>query len=208
MRNCSIRSIFLLLLAIAGSGAASAEAWVVPPPGWVFAPSIPCDLDPARAAKPARPNQAVYAVCDDQMALFRRGLDEARAGGRLLLVTFGATWCPWCASLQRHFAGPDLLRAGGDGDPSRAFHHIDLGLSHVYEGQKETITSGEAVLGLILSRTPSVRMRSIPFLAVVDPASSERVFARNLDDVATKGGDFDVARLRSVLIEAHAAVRR
>ena len=201
---------FVAVLATVGiSATANAAEWVVPPPGYTMKASLPCELDPGRAARPTRPNQAIYQVCEDQMALFRRGLDEAKASGKLLLVTFGATWCPWCASLQRYVPGPELFGHKSEGlDLGQAFLHLEIGLSYIYEGQKETIPSGDDVLALVLVRAPGVKVRAIPFLAVIDPTTTDRVVARNLDDVATRGGDFDLGRVRNVFIEAHGVVRQ
>ncbi len=202
-----VRCVAMLAL-FGASATVNAAEWIVPPPGYKMKTSLPCDLDPARAARPARPNQAIYQVCDDQMALFRRGLDDAKASGKLLLVTFGATWCPWCASLQRYLPGPELFGHKSDGrDLGQAFLHLEIGLSYIYEGQKETIPSGDDVLAVVLARAPGVKLHTIPFLAVIDPTSPDRVVARNLDDVAMRGGDFDLAKLRAVFIEAHEALR-
>jgi thiol-disulfide isomerase/thioredoxin len=203
-------SRLLLILALLGfSLPARAGEWIVPPANYAFKSSVPCELDPAKAARPARPNQAMYRVCDDQMALFRRGLDEAKGSGKLLLVTFGATWCPWCASLQRYLPGPELLGRKGAGlDLARAFHHVEIGLSYIYEGQKEPIPSGDDVLALVLARAPGVKLQMIPFMAVIDPADADRVVARDLGNVAKAGGEFDVARVRAVFVEAYDVMRR
>lgn len=200
----------LLIVTLLGSSVpVHAGEWVVPPAKYTFKTSVPCDLDPVKAARPARPNQAMYQVCDDQMALFRRGLDDAKASGKLLLVTFGATWCPWCTSLQRYMPGPELFGYAGEGlNLERAFHHIEIGLSYVYDGQKEPIPSGDAVLALVLARAPGVRLNMIPFLAVIDPMNADRVVARDLGNVAKAGGEFDVAKVRAAFVEAHDAMRR
>ena len=200
----------LLILALLGACLpARAGEWVVPPANYTFKTSVPCELDPAKAARPARPNQAVYQVCADQVALFRRGLDEAKANGKLLLVTFGATWCPWCASLQRYLPGPELFGHKGAGlDLGQAFHHLEIGLSFIYEGQKEPIPSGDAVLALVVARAPGVKLQMIPFLAVIDPTNTDRIVARDLGHVAKAGGDFDVAKVRAALIAAHDVMRR
>lgn len=207
-----IRAVPLAAAILAlGSGAlpaAQPSPWTVPPPAYAFTAPAVCSTDPARAGKPTRPNHAAYRVCDDQMELFRQALAEAQAGGRLLLVSFGATWCPWCASMQRHLAGNALLagRAGGV-DLATAFHSVEIALSTLDKGQKADVPSGEAVLALVLRQASGVKVRTIPFLAVIDPADATRVFARNLDDVATRSGDFDIDRVRTVIADSHAVVR-
>jgi thiol-disulfide isomerase/thioredoxin len=202
----------ILALTIAAAtlvpGTAAAD-WSVPPAGYAYTASTPCLDDPGRAGKPQRPNQAAYRVCEDQMALFKQALFEAKASRKLLLVSFGATWCPWCASLQRRMPTADLLGRKGDAvDYGKAFHYVEIGLSTLHKGQKAKIPSGEAVLAMVLERAPGVKIRTIPFIAVIDPDVADRAFARNLDDTATRDGDFDVARVRAVLTEAHDFMRK
>lgn len=185
---------------------ATAE-WAIPPPSSRFAPLPACIADPVRAERPARPGAAVYRICSDQTALFAGALAEARATGKLLLVTFGATWCSSCAGLQRRIKTPDVLGHAPDSiDYGASFHHLEIGVSATEKGQKVALPSGEAVLQLVLARAPGVKLRAVPFLAVVDPTRPERTFARNLDDLETRDG-IDPARFRAVLAEAYAAVR-
>lgn len=186
-----------------------ASNWSAPPQDYSFEPPVPCRDAPDRAARPARPRDARYAVCADQMALFLRAVAEARAGGKLLLVTFGATWCEWCANLQRQLASPGLFGSPtGSGALGTDFHHVEIGISMTFKGEKSAIPSGERVLAHVLSRAKSVAARSVPFVAVIDPTSADRVAARNLDDIAIGSrGEFDVERLRDVLNQAAAHVR-
>lgn len=178
-----------------------------PPAGYVFKAPASCEEDAEKAKKALRPGQATYAICADQMALFNQALAEARASGQLLLVTFGATWCPWCASLQKRMQGDELLGHKGDGiDYGATFRHIEIGLSMIEKGKKAGIPSGEAVLEAVLARTAGVKIRAIPFVAVIDPKHPERVWARNIDDIATKDGSHDLDRLRALLREARAHV--
>lgn len=195
---------FMLVASIA----TCARADAVPPPGYVFRPASPCLDDPVRAGRPARPGQALYEVCADQMALYAAGLATAEKSGKLLLVTFGATWCPWCATLQKAMPTPEILGRKDDGfDPGATFHHIEIGLSTLDRGKKADIPSGEAVLQLVLARAPATKIRAIPFLAVIDPKQPAKVFARNLDDLAKADSTHDMSRFRSVLADAHAFTR-
>lgn len=186
----------------------AAAPWSLPEQQ-TFVPPAVCTTDPAGAGKATRPGHATYRVCEDQMSIFRKGLADARAQGKLLLVVFGASWCPWCATLQKHLAGPELLGPGAsrDIDLREALLPIEIALSTLDKGQKADVTSGEQVLALLLAKAPDVKMRMIPFIAVVDPRDDTRVLARNLDDVANRSGDFNVARARDLLVEAHATVR-
>lgn len=202
----------LSLLVVAGvqvTGALSASAQHLPPVGYAFKQAEPCLEDAARASKPSRPNDAAYQVCADQMAVFATGLAEAKASGKLLLVTFGATWCPWCATLQNLLPTKEVLGRTGDAlDYGRTFHHIEIGLSTVYKGKKADIPSGEAVLAWTLQRAGGAKIKSIPFVAVIDPANPDRIWARNLDDVNQAAGQVETPKLRAQLAAAHAYLKR
>ena len=185
--------------------AATAHAELVPPADYAFKPASPCLEDAARAAKPARPSDAAYRVCDDQMALLAQGLADAKASGKLLLVKFGATWCPWCATLQKLMPTAEVLGRKGDKlDYGTAFLPLEIGLSTVYKGKKADIPSGEAVLAWTLKRASGAKIRAIPFIAVIDPDHPERIWARNLEDVNQTDGKVEAPKLRALLVDAHA----
>ena len=78
--------------------AALSPSWFAPPPSYTFE-------QPAACPELAR-RQTLYRVCDDQMAIFTEALATARREGKLLLVTFGATWCPSCKSLHQGLEAP------------------------------------------------------------------------------------------------------
>lgn len=199
-----LTAAFAALALVAGAS----HAETVPPAGYRFETAAPCRDDAARAAKPSRPGQAAYDVCADQMALFAKGLAEARAEKKLLLITFGATWCSWCASLQKAMPTSELLGHKSEAlDIAATFHHIELALSTLDKGANTDIPSGHAVLRLLLQRAEGAKLRAIPFIAVVEPGRMERTFARNVDDLATKDGSYDFARLRRILAEARDFVR-
>ncbi len=204
------RALISLVLAISveAAGALSATAQQLPPDGYVFKPAEPCLEDAARAGKQSRPSDAAYQVCADQMAIYARGLFDAKASGKLLLVTFGATWCPWCATLQKLLPTTEVLGRAGDAlDYGRTFHHIEIGLSTVYKGKKADIPSGEAALAWTLKRAGGAKIKSIPFVAVIDPANPERIWARNLDDVNQAAGGVEAPKLRAQLAAAHAYLK-
>ena len=203
----SARRALTGLAVLAALAAPSSAADALPPAGYRFELPVPCREDAERASKRARPNDAVYEVCADQMSVFARAMAEAKARDKLLLVTFGATWCPWCSTLQKAMPGGELLgHKSAALDLGKAFHHVEIGLSMLHAGKKADIPSGEAVLAHVLKSAPGVKVRAIPFLAVIDPKDPARVFARNMDDVAMKDGSHDLPRVRQLFTEAHAFV--
>ncbi len=184
------------------------QAGTIPTAEYRFETTAACRDDPARAAKPSRPGVANYDVCADQMALFAKGLEQARFEGKLLLITFGATWCPSCASLQKVISGPELLGYQSETvDFARTFRHLEIGVSMLDKGTKAEIPSGHAVLDHVLQGSNGTKVRAIPFVAVINPARRDRSWARNIDDLEARSGGFDLARLRGLLNEAEAYVR-
>lgn len=201
----------ILVLVCAFGGAAGAQttstatgaAWSAPS-GYRYVASPGCE-DADGGSKYRKPIRAAYEVCADQMKLFMSALDEARKQGKLLLVEFGGTWCGWCGTLQKQLPGPELL--GWTGQPldmTKAFHRVEIGISTLYRGEREDIPSGHSVVSLVHARIPGARLRSLPYLAVIDPNNPQRVFARNIGDVPLVEKRFyDPTVLRSLLGGAH-----
>ena len=197
-----LRSALAVALLLFATGV-SAET--IPPSGYAFKAAEPCIENPERASKPQRPGDAVYRACDDQMAILSKGLEQAKAQGKLLLVTFGAPWCPVCANLQKLLPADGVLRHKGDAlDYGHTFHHIEIALSTLHKGKITPIPSGDAVLSAVLFRAPGTKLRAIPFLAVIDPVKPDRAWARNMDDVYQADGKIEAQRMRALLGDAHA----
>jgi thiol-disulfide isomerase/thioredoxin len=153
------------------------------------------------SAATLRPNEARYAICADQMAVFTDALADAAQARKLLIVDFGATWCPWCKSLQTQF------KSGALADPAK-FQVIEIAVSTTTAGGKrEQVVSGEAVLALVLAHRPEVKLRAVPFLAVLDPARPDRTVARNLDDLESAAdGQHMPTRIREFLAAAQTSI--
>jgi hypothetical protein len=145
-------------------------------------------------------------VCEDQVAYLEKSIEEARREGKLLVATVGATWCPWCAALQRAMPGPEFFGRKGDAiDYAKTFKHIEIGLSTTHNGKNALIYSGDTVVKALLARSGGVQLEAIPFIFIIDPAQPNRVFARNtkdLSDFATGGQD--MAAFRRAIAEGHA----
>ena len=111
---CTLGLCLALALPLSGSLASTpkADAWLAPLAGTAYRPAPGCPAQPlaVTATVPGRPPAARYRVCSDQAALFASALAEARATRRLLLVEFGATWCPSCSGLQAALLAPCSAR--------------------------------------------------------------------------------------------------
>lgn len=213
-----LRLILALLIATAAAARPAVadpstplSAWpATPPPGYTYAAADGCPLDPlSLTADLARrtPREAIYPVCADQMALFADTLAIARSQGRLVLIEFGATWCPWCRTLSGQLAGSQILASTQDqrtlGDD---FLILKIGISTLSKGRRAGIPSGEAVLERVLAHAPpAAKLRALPLLAVVDPAAPARTVVRNIDDLQQPGGtapSFDADAIRAFLVAA------
>ncbi len=183
-----------------------AADWSLPPAGYAFRPSAPCVEDPVRAAKPLRPGAAVYAVCDDQMVILARGIEQAGKDGRLLIVIVGATWCPWCAALQRLMPTAEFFEHKGDPlNYRQTFNHLEIGVSTTHKGSNALIPSGQAVEENLMARAGGGKLTSIPFIFMIDPAEPNRVFARHTRDLSNSAtGEQNMAGFRKAILEGHA----
>ena len=157
------------------------------------------------------PRNLTYDVCEDQVAAFAIALDKAKAQGRLLVIEFGATWCPQCTQIHHVLPSESvLLFEDPELDYSDTFSLISIGVSTIEKGKQVRVESGERVLQAVLDVAPDAEMRGWPFLAVIDPAQSGKVFTRNTADLfALENGvrTIDQKRLREVMKEAHDCLR-
>ena len=163
-----------------------------------FTPPGPC---PELARR-----QTLYRVCDDQRVLFREAIDAARHSGKLLLVTFGATWCPSCRSFSTQLE----QAADSETSPASRFTRVEIAISTIKDGRRVPVATGEDVLHRVLAASaPGTSVRSVPFIAVVDPNNAARSFTRNLDDAeVASGGAFDLQRIGAILTQADAHMRQ
>ena len=201
-----MRILVTILALVVTLSCAKADAWQ-PAAAYAYAPIARCAELSTAALKP---NEARYEICADQMALFTAALAKARAENKLLIVDFGATWCPWCRSLQAQWQSPALLGHTSSGvDFARTFDIIEIGISTVHAGRRRDVPSGHAVLAEVLAATAGTKQRSVPFLAVIDPNDRSKALARNLDDFEMESaGRHDASFIRAFLVGAHDHMRK
>lgn len=200
MPNRAILRSALALIALIWSAPSTAEpAWS--PPQHRSSVALPSRCSAVSTVAALRPNEARYAICTDQMLVFKEALAVAAQADKLLIVDFGATWCPWCKSLQVQF------KSGALADPAH-FIVAEIAVSTTTAGGKrEAVASGEDVLALVLAQRPDVKLRAVPFLAVLDPARPARTVARNLDDLESDAsGQHMAPRIREFLIAARSSI--
>ena len=194
-----VLALTVAFTALIGLAPVRAEpAWPSVAPGAAHQPPSRCAVATTASL---RPNEARYAICADQRAVFADALDRAAKANKLLIADFGATWCPWCKSLQAQF------KAGALADPAQ-FEVVEIAVStQSADGRRDAVTSGEAVLAMVLAQRSGVKLRAVPFLAVVDPARPTRTVARNLDDLESNAnGEHLAPRIREFLAAARTSI--
>ena len=86
-RGAFFRGAVPLLLAVLFAVSARAES--IPPADYTYKAAEPCLDDAVRASKPARPSDAVYRLCEDQMAVLLRALTALKGQKVLAFAGIG-----------------------------------------------------------------------------------------------------------------------
>jgi thiol-disulfide isomerase/thioredoxin len=133
------------------------------------------------------------------MARITAARSEASRTGKVVLMVFGATWCPSCKTLDGVM--PAVLARDG---LAQRLHIVDVTLSTLVDGKVAAVPSGEAVKSDLAQALPQFKQRAIPFIAALNPATG-RTSARNLDDLE-QGGTWNTAALARVLRDAETDV--
>lgn len=130
-----------------------------------------------------RPNEARYPVCVDQRAVLAEARERARRDGKVLMIHFGAPWCPVCRSLPGELAALRTTERGGDIAAALAgIVEVSLSLSVIVSGRRHEIAETHAILAE-LSLQPNVEpLRAIPYIVMTAPDGS-RAVGRNLEDL-------------------------
>ncbi|MFM2423209.1 MAG: Thioredoxin-like [Pseudomonadota bacterium] len=148
---------------------------------------------------PQRP--ASYPPCIDQMAAFTAAVREAKAQKRVLLVVFGADWCPWCKALDKSLPSADVLEHP---DLKGRIDLKKIALSAIIDGKRVSVPSGQAVLDWILDTSTGDLPAGIPSFAIVDPSRSGRSIVRETVPFEDNrdGRGHDPAKIRAALLTA------
>lgn len=169
---------------------------------------------PAVCASPAP--DWIYPVCEDQKKIFTDAIAQARKEKKLLIVEFGATWCPWCKSL--HKTMPEVLKlknANGTKTLADKFVYIGIATS-TSDAQKnmQPVESGREVLDLVLGKLGKNRkdtVKGVPFMTIIDPDHPKKTVLEDTGDLEKttdkeKYGH-DPEKIRARLLAAHAKMK-
>jgi thiol-disulfide isomerase/thioredoxin len=175
-------------------------------------PAAPKVASANAASSPAKCNDtnAIYKTCGDQAAAFATAVAQAKKDGKVLFVTFGADWCPWCRSIHAVTTGDQfkkLLAAEKVNGKSLgdlvALHSV--GVSHKIGDERQQVPSGNEIYQKIAADTKSgeQKISGIPTLVFLNPANNKAVFrgSENLESSDGKVGH-DPAKIVAAIKEA------
>lgn len=139
-----------------------------------------------------------YKICSDQTIAYKTTLESAKAEGKLILISFGADWCPWCQALHKTFATPDFQK---DYNKSLAVHEIGV---FRYDSRVK-IESGVNILkGIVESNGKKMEIvDGYPFLVMLRPKDGKAVFIStgSLED-NSHGKGHDIKKIKMALNKA------
>jgi thiol-disulfide isomerase/thioredoxin len=155
------------------------------------------------APKECNDTDKTYKICSDQSVPYKSTLEKAKAEGKLVLLSFGADWCPWCQALHKFYGTPAFRK---DFDSRLAIDEVGV---YRYDGRVK-IDSGMNILkGLVESNGKDMKMvDGYPFLVMVRPSDKKAVFIATggLED-NTHGKGHDPAKVKAALNNAIAQLK-
>jgi thiol-disulfide isomerase/thioredoxin len=185
--------------ALALAGAAARADLRLPPPGYEYKPAAACPVP-----------TVAYKGCEDQVGVLKAALEEAKAQDKLLLVVFGADWCPSCRVLDLTLPSDKVLGFKGDSiDYKARFNLTKIAVSVIARPRNSPVPSGIKLIDLVAAEGGIFQPPPIPFIAVINPRTG-KVFARNTFDLesnSASGQGHNPEKIRAVLREAEKAVK-
>lgn len=147
----------------------------------------------------------LYRPCEDQAHILQEALNRAKSQGQLLIVVFGADWCPYCNKFEASLTSPKLL---GDASLANTFTHVNIAVSALSGGVKQDVVSGTNILSLLQSKAQGEAVPvGIPYVAVIDPNSDHHVATFDTDTVEDQSWFKLTTYDRSKLYEALKSAR-
>ncbi len=147
------------------SQSAKAKPWQIKPQNYIFEKPAFCPIKLRKSDN--------YQPCADHIAVLEKALQTAKAQNKLLIVKFGANWCPWCRKLHKVIPSKQVLGFKGDGfDYEGRFMLVEMAVSTLKRGQGEVkIPSGTLVSDILLKKLSlsKAKLKGIPYLMILDP---------------------------------------
>lgn len=109
-------------------------------------------------------SKKIYKICNDQQVTYQKLRAEAIKQKKLVVIVFGADWCPWCKSMHMIFQNDNFKK---DIAPSMIPYEIG-----VYQyNSKQPVDSGVSILNqyLTLNKLNLKDYKSVPLIAVIKP---------------------------------------
>lgn len=141
----------------------------------------------------------IYKVCSDQQAAFQATLEQAIAEDKIVLVKFGADWCPWCQSLHKILSNEQMLREIGNDQLLLS----EIGTNMYNSAEK--VESGINILLAILEANGQSKdvVKGTPLIVVLRPSDLKAVFINTGDlEDNSKGEGHDKQKVKQAIQEA------
>lgn len=159
------------------------------------------------------PEKIIYPIEQDQMQIFTRAVEKAKNENKILVVVFGATWCPWCYSLHKSLPSNKVLESS---PYKERFNLVEIAVNTMGQNDKnecdyKKIPSGMAVLkqvvasrGFTTAEQLKEQVTGLPFMAVVDPLDKSKTVLKSTGELEdnTNGPDHSVEKIKEFLNKA------
>jgi len=154
-------------------------------------------------AKECKDSDKIYKICSDQSLPYKAAMDRAKGSGKLVLLSFGADWCPWCISLHKIANGAEFKK---EFDLHLVFHEVGV----FWYDSKDKVESGGKILQNVVEGNGKKMdvVDGYPYLVMVRPRDGKGVFISTgaLED-NSKGKGHDMGKLKTALNKAIAELK-